>query len=292
MPLAPDLLGTCSGPVEYSWTRDDVLLYALAVGAGQADPTAELAFTTENTEGVSTVVLPTYAAIMTRVGAVPLGDVDRTKLVHAEQTVRLHAPLPVEGRVRVTAEVTGVFDKGSGAIVETTCGAVDTATDTPLATTIGSVFLRGEGGFGGPRGGSSAPPVPETAPDEVVRYATAPNQALLYRLTNDRNPLHSDPAFAGRGGYDRPILHGMCTYGFTARALLHTVCGGDPARFGAMSGRFTAPVFPGDELTVSIWRDEAGEARFRTTRDRDGTVVIDRGRLAVAEGWDLSSRHP
>ncbi|WP_433502925.1 MaoC/PaaZ C-terminal domain-containing protein [Pseudonocardia halophobica] len=289
MPLAPDLIGTRSGPVEYSWTRDDVLLYALAVGAGQADPTAELAFTTENSEGVSTAVLPTYAAIMTRVGAVPLGDVDRTKLVHAEQAVRLHGPLPVEGRVRVTAEVTGVFDKGSGAIVETTCEAVDAVTDTPLATTVGSVFLRGEGGFGGPRGGSSAPPVPDTAPDDVVHYATAPNQALLYRLTNDRNPLHSDPAFARRGGYDRPILHGMCTYGFTARALLHTVCGGDPARFGAMSGRFTAPVLPGDALTVSIWRDGDG-ASFRTTRD--GTVVIDRGRLAVAEGWEPSSRGP
>lgn len=282
MPLAPDLLGTRSEPAEFSWDRDDVLLYALAVGAGQDDPLDELAFTTDNTEGVTTAVLPTFAAIMTRVGAVPLGDIDHTKLVHAEQAVRLHAPLPVAGRVRVTAEVTGVFDKGSGALVETTCEAVDAATGAPLATTVGSAFIRGEGGFGGPRGGSAAVPAPEGPPDHEVHYATGPGQALIYRLTGDRNPLHTDPAFAARGGFDRPILHGMCTYGFTARALLHTVCGGDPARFGSMEGRFSAPVLPGDRLTVAIWRDETGGATFRTTRADDGTVVIDRGRLRTA----------
>ncbi|MFC5946806.1 MaoC/PaaZ C-terminal domain-containing protein [Pseudonocardia lutea] len=282
MPLAPDLLGTRGEPAEFAWTRDDVLLYALAVGAGQEDPLTELAFTTDNTEGLTALALPTYAAIVTRVGAVPLGDIDHTKLVHAEQAVRLHAPLPVEGRARVTAQVTGVYDKGSGALVETTCEAVDAATGAPLATTVGSAFIRGEGGFGGPRGGAQAPPAPDGPPDHEVPLATAPNQALLYRLTGDRNPLHTDPAFAARGGFDRPILHGMCTYGFTARALLHTVCDGDPARFGSIEGRFTAPVYPGDRLTVSIWRDETGGAVFRTTRDGDGAVVLDRGRLRVA----------
>jgi acyl dehydratase len=282
MPLPPDLLGTRGEPAEFAWTRDDVLLYALAVGAGQKDPLDELAFTTDNTEGLATLALPTYAAIVTRGGGVSLGDIDHTKLVHAEQSVRLHAPLPVEGRARVTAQVTGVYDKGSGALVETTCEAADAATGAPLATTVGSAFIRGEGGFGGPRGGAQAPPLPDGPPDHEIPFATAPNQALLYRLTGDRNPLHTDPAFAARGGFDRPILHGMCTYGFTARILLRTVCDGDPARFGAIEGRFTAPVYPGDRLTVSIWRDETGGAAFRTTRDSDGVVVLDRGLLKAA----------
>jgi acyl dehydratase len=282
MPLAPDLLGTRGETREVSWTRDDIALYGIAVGAGQTDPLRDLAFTTDNTEGLTLLALPTYAAILSQGGGVPLGDIDRTKLVHAEQAIRLHAPLPAEGRARTSSAITGVYDKGSGALVETTNEIVDAATGAPLATTVGSAFIRGEGGFGGPRGGSAAPPVPDTTPDERVGFAIAPNQALLYRLTGDRNPLHTDPAFAARGGFDRPILHGMCTYGFTGRILLDAVFKGDPARFGSIEGRFTTPVYPGDTLTVSIWRDEAGGASFRTTRDSDGAVVIDRGLLRAA----------
>lgn len=278
MALAQDLVGTRSEPVEFAWTGDDVLLYALAVGAGQDDPLQELAFTTDNTEGVAPAVLPTFATIITRGSRIALGDFDPALLVHAEQGFRLHAPLPVQGRVTTTSTVTGVFDKGRGALVRTESDAVDAASGRPLATTVSSVFIRGEGGFGGPRGSSEPSPVPETDPDHVVTYRTAPGQALLYRLTGDRNPLHTDPAFARRGGFDVPILHGMCTYGFTARALLATVCDGDPARFRGMDARFTRPVLPGDELTVSIWRDEAG-AWFRTTSG--GETVLDRGRLGI-----------
>jgi acyl dehydratase len=282
MPLAPDLLGTRGETREVSWTRDDISLYGVAVGAGQTDPLQDLAFTTDNTEGLELLALPTYAAILAQGGGIPLGDIDRTMLVHAEQAVRLHAPLPAHGRARTTSEITGVYDKGSGALVETTTEIVDATTGAPLATTVGSAFIRGEGGFGGPRGGSAAPPVPDTPPDEQVGFAIAPNQALLYRLTGDRNPLHTDPAFAGRGGFDRPILHGMCTYGFTGRILLDAVFKADPARFGSIQGRFTTPVYPGDTLTVSIWRDDAGGASFRTTRDSDGAVVLDRGLLEAA----------
>jgi acyl dehydratase len=180
--------------------------------------------------------------------------------------------------------VTGIYDKGSGALVVTEAVAVDAATGDPLVTSTSSAFIRGEGGFGGergPRDGSEVWERPERDPDLRVEEQTRPEQALLYRLTGDRNPLHSDPKFAARGGFDRPILHGMCTYGITGRALLHGVCDSDPARFGSMSGRFTRPVLPGETLVVSIWRDDAG-AVFQTA-NQDGTVVIDRGRIRVRD---------
>ncbi|GLZ48143.1 dehydrogenase [Actinomycetospora sp. NBRC 106375] len=279
MALRPDLVGTRSDAAEFSWTADDVMLYALAVGAGQGDPLEDLAFTTENTEGAPLKVLPTFANIITRAATVDLGEVDRTQLVHAEQTFLLHAPLPVAGRARVAATVTAVEDKGRGAIVRTQADAVDAATGAPLVTSVQSVFLGGEGGFGGPRGESAPSAIPERAPDHVVTVATRPEQALLYRLTGDRNPLHTDPAFAARGGFTRPILHGMCTYGLAARAVMCTVAGNDPDRVTGMTARFTRPVLPGDELTVAIWSD-GGAAHFRTTCGDD--VVLDRGRLDVA----------
>lgn len=277
MPLNFDLVGVDSEPAERSWTATDVLLYALGVGAGQADPLAELEFTTENSIGVQAKVLPTFANMITGGGrGRRLGDFDPAALVHAEQAFTLHRPLPTAGTSRSVSRVAGIYDKGSAALVVTESTAVDAATGEPLVTTRGSVFIRGEGGFGGDRGPGQDWAMPSGAPDAQVTYQTRPDQALLYRLTGDRNPLHSDPKFAARGGFTRPILHGMCTYGYTGRALLHAVCGSEPARFGSMEGRFTRPVIPGDELTVSIWAD-GGTAYFRTTSN--GVPVLDRGRL-------------
>ena len=270
MALRPGLVGATGDPVEFAWTHDDTMLYAVAVGAGQDDPLRELAFTTENTEGVAPQVLPTFANIITRGAHLDLGDYDPTRLVHAEQAFRLHAPLPPSGRATVTPRVTEVLDKGRAALVTTEATAVDTATAAPLTTTVQKLYLGGEGGFGGPRGTSEPWSVPDRAPDHVLECRTARGQALLYRLTGDRNPLHADPAFAARGGFPAPILHGMCTYGFTGR-LLHALCDGDARRFRAMDGRFTKPVYPGDALTVEVWR----EGFFRTLRRTD--VVIDRG---------------
>jgi acyl dehydratase len=279
MALDHSLVGVPSDPVERDWDADDVIRYALGVGAGALDPTRELAFTTENTAGVELRVLPTYAVLVAgaRTGR-RLGDFHPAKLVHAEQAFELRAPLPVKGRVRVVSTVTGIADKGSGALVSTESTATDAETGKPLVTTRSAAFIRGEGGFGRTASPSDEWALPERAPDEQVRYRTRPEQALLYRLSGDRNPLHSDPAFAERGGFDRPILHGLCTYGFTGRALLHALCGSDPDRFDAMSGRFTRPVLPGQELVVSIWGDGPGAALFRTATD-DGAVVIDRGRV-------------
>jgi acyl dehydratase len=205
-----------------------------------------------------------------------LGDFDPAALVHAEQSFTLHRPLPTAGTSRSVSRVSGIYDKGGAALVVTESTAVDAATGEPLVTTRGSVFIRGEGGFGGDRGPGQDWAMPSGVPDEQVTYQTRPDQALLYRLTGDRNPLHSDPKFAARGGFARPILHGMCTYGYTGRALLHAVCGSDPARFGSMEGRFTRPVIPGDELTISIWAD-GGTAYFRTASN--GAPVLDRGRM-------------
>ena len=137
------------------------------------------------------------------------------------------------------------------------------------------MFIRGEGGWGGDRGPSSRVEYPDTEPTHKVTYTTRQDQALTYRLSGDRNPLHTDPAFAARGGFDEPILHGLCTYGFTGRALLHTLCGSDPSRFRSMSGRFSRPVIPGDNLTISMWVD-GNRALFRT-EIQDGTVVLDQG---------------
>jgi acyl dehydratase len=281
MALDHSLVGVAGEPHERSWTSTDALLYAIAVGAGLGDPLRELSFTTENSAGIAQEVLPTFGVLVARGGGAgrSLGSFDPARLVHAEQAFVLHGPLPVAGTVRTTSTVTGIYDKGSGALVVTESVAVDVSTGEALVTSTGSAFISGSGGFGGSRGPQDAWERPEREPDLRVEEQTRPEQALLYRLTGDRNPLHTDPTFAARGGFSRPILHGMCTYGITGRALLHAVCGSDPARFGAMSGRFTRPVLPGETLVVSIWRDDGG-ALFQTAK-QDGTVVIDRGRVRV-----------
>lgn len=283
MALDHSVIGVASEPYERSWTSKDALLYAVGVGAGLGDPLEELPFTTENSIGITQQVLPTYAVLL---GQAPrgkkLGDFDPAMLVHAEQAFQLHRPLPVDGKVRTTSKVTGIYDKGKGALVTSEAVAVDPDSGDPMITSTSSVFIRGEGGFGGDRGPSDTWAKPDSDPDFRVTYETRPEQALVYRLSGDRNPLHADPKFAGRAGFERPILHGLCTYGVTGRALLHTLAGSDAARFTSMSGRFSSPVLPGESLTISIWRTGGGEALFQTTKD-DGTVVLDRGRATYRE---------
>ncbi|MER6980088.1 MaoC family dehydratase [Streptomyces carpinensis] len=278
MPIDATLVGRRSLPLTRSWTSTDALLYALAVGAGQQDPLAELAFTTENTEGTPQQVLPTFCNVAMAGGVALPQDFDLTRMLHAEQSFELLGTIPVEGEVESTGEIVGVHDKGSGALV-TTESVARATTGEPLARIRTSLFFRGYGGFGGERGGGEPWEQPTGAPDHVVTYAIRPDQALLYRLTGDRNPLHTDPSFSGRGGFPRPILHGMCTYGFTGRALLHATADSDPKRFRAMSGRFTKPVLPGQTITVSIWVDGT-DVRFRTT-DETGTPVIDKGTAVI-----------
>ena len=280
MPINPEAVGSESDPVEHSWTSKDCLLYAVGVGAG----TEELAFTTENSQNITQQVLPTFA-VVAGAGAgggggafSRIGSFNPAMLVHGEQGVFLEGPLPPEGTARSVTRITGIYDKGSAAVVALESSSVDAKTGQPLYRTTSSLFIRGEGGFGGDRGPSGPKvQIPERAADHVVTYRTSPDQALVYRLSGDRNPLHSDPAFAAMAGFDRPILHGLCTYGFTGRALLHALCGSDPGRFASMEGRFSRPTYPGDELTVSMWVD-GDSAAFRTETQR-GEVVIDSGRF-------------
>lgn len=278
-----DAVGKVSEPVERSWTEKDVLLYALGVGAGAEDPTgAELAFTTENSHGIDLAVLPTFAVLLSGGGRIDIGTFDPAMLVHGEQAITLDGPLPAAGTVSTTRRIVGIYDKGKGAVVVSESSSVDVATGDTLFTSESSVFIRGEGGFGGDRGPSGGgDEVPDSAPDESVSYPTRIDQALLYRLSGDRNPLHSDPAFAARAGFDRPILHGLCTYGFTGRALLHAAAGSDPGRFGSMAGRFSRPVFPGDTLTVHLWHLDDGATVLFRTENQNGDTVIDRGRFTL-----------
>jgi len=281
MPLNPDAVGTTTEPSEAKWTSKDSLLYALGVGAGATDPTGfELEFTTENSDGVEQKALPTMPVVIGGTGGAgpmnAIGTFDWAMLVHGEQAITLHKPVPVAGNAMVTGKVAAMYDKGKAAVVVLESEAREPGGDL-LWTTSMSAFIRGEGGWGGDRGPSGPRNVPpDRAPDQVVSYTTRTDQALLYRLNGDRNPLHSDPAFAALAGFPKPILHGLCTYGFTGRALLHAVCGSDPARFKSIEGRFSSPVMPGDTLDVKIWV-EGNEALFQTWVG--DSTVIDSGKL-------------
>jgi len=279
MALNPEAVGSVGDLRTMRWTSKDALLYAVGIGAGQAD----LQFSTENTRDVQQVVYPTFAVVAGAGTQSPgasamsqIGSFNWALLVHGSQAITLHRPIPVEAEATVQDRVVAMYDKGKAAVVVME-NEVRLATGEPLWNARSAVFIRGEGGWGGDRGpsGPQNEPPADTAPDHEVTLQTAPDQAFVYRLSGDRNPLHTDPSFAAIGGFDRPILHGLCTYGFTGRALLASLCDNDVTRFQHVEGRFSAPVLPGDALTVRIWRTGSGEAVFTTSvGDR---VVIDQG---------------
>ena len=274
MPINPDAAGSVGQPAEFSWTSKDSLLYAMGVGAGVSDPTGfELEFTTENSNDVTQRALPTQVVVMGGGSTPGFGDFNPVHLLHAEQAITLHQPVPAAGTAVATGRVGPIYDKGKAALVylETDVADVD---GNLMWNTRSGLFIGGEGGWGGDRGPATEWHLPDRDADHVVAYPTRPDQALLYRLNGDRNPLHSDPTFAAAAGFDKPILHGLCTYGFTGRALLHALCDSDPARFGGMGGRFKSPVVPGETLEVHAW-EEDGRVMFQTrVGDR---VVFDNG---------------
>ncbi len=275
MPIDPTAVGTVGKAVRRSWNSKDSLLYSIGVGAG----TEELAFTTENTANLPQRVLPSFAVILGG-GGVPferIGTFNAALMLHGAQRIELFGEIPPDGEIESTGKIAALWDKGEGkaAVAELESESVNLATGEPLFKTKMTAFFRGEGGFGGERGAAARFTLPKRKADHEVRYTTRLDQPLLYRLSGDRNPLHSDPEFAKMGGFDRPILHGLCSYGFTGRALLHTLCGGDPARFRSMDARFSKPVMPGDDLVVSMWL-ENDRCLFQT-RNQEGVVVIDQG---------------
>jgi acyl dehydratase len=277
MALDPDAVGFVSEPEERRWSSTDCLLYALGVGAG----VDELAYTSENTSGADQLAYPTMAVVLgvpAKAAWKAIGKFNWALLVHGGQDIVLHAPIPVDGVISTVTEVTSMADKGKAAVVEFETRSGDAESRQALFTTRWRLFIRGEGGWGQTRGRTPEPvAIPERAPDASYSAETGRDQALLYRLSGDRNPLHSDPAFAARAGFDRPILHGLCTYGVTGRVLLRERCGDDPARFGGMSARFSAPVFPGDRLVVEVW--EEGDHDVFRTRKADDAAVLDEGLL-------------
>ena len=276
-----DAIGMESEPHESSWDSKDCLLYSLGVGAGATDPTGfELEFTTENTKDIQQKALPTMCVVLGGTGGrgplAHLGDVNYSKMVHGEQGVILHKPLPTQATITSTSKISNIYDKGKAALVILETTALDTSDGLPVFTNISKLFFRDEGGWGGERGPVDKVEFPDRNADSVVKYETRNDQALLYRLNGDRNPLHSDPSFAALGGFPKPILHGLCTYGFTGRALVHLACEGNPDNFMRMDGRFSSPVIPGETLEVHVWED-GDHFKFRTMAgDR---VVLDNGIL-------------
>lgn len=287
MGINPDAVGATGGPTERSWTSRDSMLYAVGIGAGAEDPFgSELEFTTNNSHDIEQRTFPTQGVVIGfgAGGAMgKAGDLDWGRLLHGSQGITVHRPIPIEGTVEITDSISGIWDKGEGrnAIIDTTAKAVLKETGEELFELRGSVVIRGSGGFGGVEG-DTAPKVsaPDRDADFELTYQTRQDQALTYRLSGDYNPLHSDPWFATElAGFPKPILHGLCTYGFTGRALLHTVCDGDPSRFVSMDSRFSSPVFPGDSLTLQAWVN-GNEAIYRTIAQKgtdEERVVIDNG---------------
>lgn len=267
---------------ELAWDHKDVQLYHLGIGAGAATPENphpatdpdELRYTLES----ALHVLPSFATVagggMALAGGLsaPGIDVDLAAVLHGGQTVTVHRALPVSGRATQTSTVPAVYDKGKAAVIVLRSEVADD--EGPLWTCDTQIFVRGEGGFGGERGPSARLELPDRAPDLSTERAIRPDQALLYRLSGDWNPLHADPEFAKLAGFDRPILHGLCTYGVTLKAVVDTALGGDVGRVRSYTTRFAGVVFPGETLRIRMWREPGRVLVSVTAADRDEAPVL------------------
>lgn len=269
--------------VVQTYTRRDMALYALGVGFG-ADPMdpGQLRFVREE-DNLGVPTMPACMCLSPSWAADPRSGVNRAMIVHGEQGLELLRPMPADGRFRSLTRITEVVDKGPGrgAVVYAASTLVDDDTDEPVAHLWRSTFARADGGFGG----SPEPPrlphtLPDRSPDQRCSLPTFPNQALLYRFNGDLNPLHSHPEAGRAAGFDRPILHGLATYGLVGHAVLRTYCDYDPARLRAIDVRFSAPVFPGETVTVDLWRD-GDVVSFRATVEARTAKVIDNGRAVL-----------
>jgi acyl dehydratase len=243
---------------EISWTPKDVLLYHLGIGAGRpaTDP-GELRYTLES----RLHVLPSFATVagggapgVIEGLSMPGVDVDLARVLHGGQSLTVHRPLPAEGTATTEGRIAAVYDKGEAAVLVMRTEAADA--DGPLWTGDARIHVRGEGGWGGERGPSVGREAPTGTPDRTLERTVREDQALLYRLSGDWNPLHADPAFAERAGFERPILHGLCTYGMTLKAVVDTLLGGDVTRVRSCTTRFAGVVHPGDTLRTRMWRGD------------------------------------
>jgi acyl dehydratase len=271
MALNFDMLGEKTDSIPFTYDEDRVILYALGIGSG----VAELNFVYEK----KLLVFPTFAVVpfipSLLNSFVPRANLNLLAVLHGEQKIVLHKPIPTSGTIHTTTLWDSVYDKGDkGAILNI---SFETRADDGdlLFENRAMVVDRSAGNFGGDRGPKSEIVVPPEGkkPDFHVEYATSRDQCALYRLSGDKNPLHIDPGFAGKSGFDRPILQGLCSFGFAGRAILHSVCGSDPARFKSFSVRFMNVVYPGDTLITEGWKMDTGSYIIET-RTRDGRVVL------------------
>ncbi len=275
MPIDPEkALGAKFEPVSFQWDRDRVILYHLGVGAGDppTDP-GELAWTYEK----NLKVLPSFATIpsfgaMGGLGKVPGLQFNPALLLHGEQEIELHGPIPTDANVENAGRIAGIYDKGKAALLVVEVETRDTS-GKPLFVNRSSIFLRGEGGFGGEKGPKAGNQPPDRAPDRKLESKTLPQQALLYRLSGDKNPLHADPEFAKLGGFDRPILHGLCSFGMVCKAVVDEALGGDSARVARYQARFAGVVFPGETIVTSLWEEDDRIVLAAHTKERESPVI-------------------
>jgi acyl dehydratase len=281
-------LGASLGDTTGSYGPDDVILYHLGIGAGfRATDPAELAYTYEK----NLKVLPSFSVVASSgmsararrpqggggggLGNVPGLSYNPALLLHGEQDVQIHRPLPTAAEFKTSGRVAEIWDKGKAALVVVEYASSDA--NGPLFTNRMSLFLRGEGGFGGPTGPKPGNERPTRPPDGTVDSPTLPQQALLYRLNGDKNPLHADPEFAKRGGFDKPILHGLCSFGIVCKAIVDAALGGDPTRVARYSVRFAGVVFPGETLRTSWWRENGALIIDVQSADRGAPVISNAG---------------
>lgn len=272
MPIDPQIVGKELKPLEYVYQNRDVILYALGIGAGTEDD--ELKFVYEN----DLQVLPTFAVVppfpaLTGIVDLKGVEINLAMLLHGEQYLELYKPIPGEGKLISYPRVAALYDKGKGALIEIEAVTKDEQ-DEPLFLNKFGVFIRGEGGFGGEKSPAPGLIPPEREPDKVASLPTLPQQALLYRLSGDLNPLHADPAFAAMGGFPKPILHGLCTMGFACRAVLREYGNNDPAKFKAMKVRFSRHLFPGEKIITEMWQEEPGRIIIRSKAAERGEFCL------------------
>ena len=287
MPIDPGVaVGAEVGTQEFSWTSSDVLLYHLAVGAGSRPgdnlSAQALRWTLDDWGGDGSLqVLPSFAVVAPTFHAtdppgldLPGCDINLAQVVHGAQEVRVNGPLPSSGSARLTTRITDVWDKGKAAVIWQE-GVATGPDGTELWRVRSSIFVKGEGGWGGDRGESTAVIVPDRAPDATTTYVVTPQQAMLYRLCGDRNPLHADPEFARTAGFDAPILHGLCTYGIVLREVIDLLLDGDATAAGGFSARFAGVVFPGETLALSAWDEPDGLVVAATVGDDARPALTD-----------------